>query len=63
MGQTRPNRAASNGLIADNLASQLPKAQQDLLHGDPWIQPVERKIAPACRSEDAARVVIRKIEF
>ena len=62
-GQTRPSKAASNGPIAGSFASQqsdLPKAQQDLLHGGPWTQPVEGKTAPARRSEDAARAAVRK---
>ena len=62
--QTRPNKAASNGpKLAVLPRSNLPKAQQDLLHGIPWTQPVERKTAPARRSEDAARAVVRKTEL
>ena len=57
--QARPKKQQGRNLTGQTR----PKAQQVLLHGGPWTQPVERKTAPARRSEDAARAIVRKTEL
>ena len=49
--------------LAGSLALQQSAKSSATLHGGPWTQPVERKTAPARRSEDAARTVVRNTEL
>ena len=50
--QARPKKQQGRNLTGQT-RSNPPKAQQDLLHGGPWTQPVERKTAHAQLPEPA----------